>query len=429
MIKFKNLVKRIALNPVRARIAYDLFISTFSIISIYLIFFIFNLNIFISWIFLIFYPLLFVSLNYFHGIYGKLKTSSTVLKAISLTSSVALCFVIYLLIFNTVSPLMILSSIFVLLLAILPRVFFNYPTYNREGKYIATIMNDKLPILVVGGGGYIGSHLVEQLLKKNYKVRVFDKFIYGKEVLADLKNNHNLEIIEGDISDLYALTLALRDTRAVIHLAGLVGDPASSIDSKLTQHFNIVSTRMLIESVKALRIPRFIFASSCSVYGASEKEVNEISDLNPVSLYAKTKIDSENEILQTQSDEFHPTILRFATVFGHSRRPRFDLVTNLFTAQAYNNGQITVLGSNQWRPLIHVSDIANAIVKVIEAPTEKVSRQILNVGDDDLNITIGALAELVAKEVGLDKKGKKIKISINNDIDDPRNYRVSFDKI
>ncbi len=429
MNKFKNYVKKIVLNPIRARVAYDFVISFFSVLALLVVFSLFSIDTGIKWHFIILYPFFFVGLNFIYGIYGRIKTASVILKSISLASVIAVIFVIYLLSFDLASPLIVMTSVFVLLLSILPRAFFNYPVYNRKEKYISTIMSDKLPILVVGGGGYIGSHLVEQLLNKNYKVRVFDKFVYGREVLDDLASNPNLEIIEGDISDLYALTLALRDTQAVVHLAGLVGDPASSIDPKLTQHFNIVSTRMLIESVKALKIPKFIFASSCSVYGASEKQVNETSDLNPVSLYAETKIDSENEILQTQSDNFHPTILRFATVFGHSRRPRFDLVTNLFTAQAYNNGKITVLGSNQWRPLIHVSDIARAIVKVIDAPAEKVSRQVFNVGDDDLNITIGGLAELVAQEVRTDKSGNEVKITINDDIDDPRNYRVSFDKI
>lgn len=285
------------------------------------------------------------------------------------------------------------------------------------------------PVLVVGGGGYIGTHLVEILLNSNYRVRVFDKFVFGRGVLGDLENHPDLEVIEGDVSNIYLLTLALRDAQAVIHLAGLVGDPASSIDNNLTQHFNIVSTRILLESVKALRIPRFIFASSCSVYGASDEKVNESSQLNPVSLYAESKIDSENEILRSAGEHFHPTILRFATVFGHSRRPRFDLVTNLFTAQAFNNGKITVMGSQQWRPLIHVSDIAESIVRVLDAPVEKVNRQIFNVGDDDLNITIGELAKLVARVVDRDKTGSKVEITVDDDIDDTRNYRVSFEKI
>ena len=157
--------------------------------------------------------------------------------------------------------------------------------------------------------------------------------------------------------------------------------------------------------------------------------MNEKSKLNTVSLYAQTKVDSEKEILNDKSDDFHPTILRFATVFGDSRRPRFDLVANLFVAQAYNDGIITVTGSNQWRPFIHPKDIAGVVLKVIEMSEKVGDRQIINVGDDDLNITIGDLAHLVADIVKKDKNGNAVQVSIIEDIADKRNYRVSFKKI
>jgi nucleoside-diphosphate-sugar epimerase len=174
-----------------------------------------------------------------------------------------------------------------------------------------------MPVLVVGGGGYIGNHVVEKLIESGNKVRVFDKFYYGEKVKNDMEKISNVEVIEGDVSDLYSLTIALENVKSVVHLAGIVGDPASSIDKNLTRHINIVTTRMLKETVKAFRIPRFIFASSCSVYGASENIVDENASLNPVSLYAQTKIDSEKELLNDPYDYFQPTILRFATVFGH----------------------------------------------------------------------------------------------------------------
>lgn len=284
-------------------------------------------------------------------------------------------------------------------------------------------------VLVTGGGGYIGTHVVEQLLEKGYQVRIFDKFVFGKEILNGLLENKNLEAVEGNISDLYQLSSALKDVDMVIHLAGLVGDPACAVDPQFTKHMNVVSTRIIKELSKAFGVQRFIFASSCSVYGASEELVNEQSRLNPVSLYAKTKIDSEQELLNDESKDFHPVILRFATVFGHSRRPRFDLVTNLFTAQAYHDGLITVSGSQQWRPFIYVGDIARAIVLALEAPLAVVDRQIFNVGDDRLNITIGDLGKLVAKVMMKDKRGKVVQVLVNDDVADKRNYQVSFDKI
>jgi nucleoside-diphosphate-sugar epimerase len=291
------------------------------------------------------------------------------------------------------------------------------------------VIGEKLPVLVVGGGGYIGTHVVAQLLAGGHRVRVFDRFFYGKQAIADFAGQPRFEVMEGDISNIYELTLALQDVGSVVHLAGIVGDPACSVDDQLTRHINIVNTRMLKESVKAFGIPRFVFASSCSVYGASEAIVAEGSKLNPVSLYARTKIDSEQELLSDTYDLFHPTILRFATVFGHSRRMRFDLVVNLFVAQAYINGVITVKGSGQWRPFVHVSDLGWAVKTVIEAPIPLVSRQVFNVGGDELNITIGELAELVAGVVSKDRRGRKVKVTIDDSIDDQRNYHVSFERI
>lgn len=284
-------------------------------------------------------------------------------------------------------------------------------------------------VLITGGGGYIGTHVTENLLNEGYKVRIFDQFIFGEDAISDLKKDTNLTIIKGEIGEWQKLRESLNGVNAVIHLAGLVGDPACIVNKELTIQMNIVSTRIVKELSKDAKVPRFIFSSSCSVYGASNQLMSEESKLNPVSLYAQTKIDSENEILNDDSKDFHPTILRFATVFGDSRRQRFDLVANLFVAQAYNDGVTTVTGSSQWRPFIHPQDIARAIVKVLEKPEKEVSKQIINVGDDNLNITIGNLALLVANIVKKDKNGKPIEIIINSDASDARNYRVSFKKI
>jgi len=285
------------------------------------------------------------------------------------------------------------------------------------------------PILVTGGGGYLGTHITEQLLKRGYKVRILDQLVFGESVVDNLKKNNNLEVVKGDASNLYDLTKAIKDTQAVVHLAGLVGDPACAIDEDFTKQMNVVATKMVKDLSKSFNLKRFIFTSSCSVYGSIDTIVTEEDKLNPVSLYSKTKIDSEKELLSEKSNTFHPVILRLATVFGHSRRPRFDLVANFFTAQGYSDGVNTVTGSTQWRPFIHASDVARATVKVLEAPLGLVDRQIFNVGDNGLNHTIGDLAQLVAKTVKKTKKGKKIKTIIKDDKSDIRNYRVSFNKI
>lgn len=419
-------IKKIVYNPVYARMSYDLLVALGIGAFTWLLFYLFDLpNIQLVYIFL--YPVAYIAANIIFGIYSRYKTASTFIKSIIIVcSAVVSPFLFYAL--GVFAPSLIVISLFTAILSILPRFFFNF--YSRDkNKLFNILIHKKLPILVVGGAGYIGSHVIKKLLANRHQVRVFDKFIYGENSLKEFCGDKNLEILKGDTSDIYSLTLALNNVQAVIHLAGLVGDPACSIDDKLTRHINIISTRMLKETIKAYKIPKFIFASSCSVYGLVSEKVNENSSLNPVSLYAKTKIDSEQELLNEQHDDFHPTILRFATVYGHSPRMRFDLVANLFVAQAYNDGIITLTGADQWRPFIHVADVAEAIVKTFEAPPAKVSRQIFNVGDNSQNITIGDLAKLVSEIVGKDKNDNPVRIISKNDIGDKRNYSVSFDKI
>jgi nucleoside-diphosphate-sugar epimerase len=198
------------------------------------------------------------------------------------------------------------------------------------------------------------------------------------------------------------------------------------VDPAFTRHTNVIVTRMAKEVAQSLGVSRFVFASSCSVYGMSDREVSEKDELNPVSLYAQTKIDSERELLATARDDFFVTVLRFATVFGHSRRPRFDLVANLFTAQAMTDGRITVIGPDQWRPFIHVRDLARAIVAVLAAEPALVQSQIFNVGDRRLNVTILQLAEKVRAAAG---KHRDIEITVSDNPQDRRNYAVSFEKI
>src|SRR5262249_49727931 len=156
---------------------------------------------------------------------------------------------------------------------------------------------------------------------------------------------------------------------------------------------NFAATRMMLEVAKGHGIERFLFASSCSVYGASENLMDEQSETVPISLYAETKLQSERVLLDAKSRTFHPTILAFATVFGFAPRPRFDLVVNLLTARAIQEGVITIYNGDQWRPFIHVSDVAAAVVETLAAPVEAVSGEILNVGDERLNFTLAQIAE------------------------------------
>ncbi len=356
---------------------------------------------------------------------GQLRTPKLFVQAGVLLVAAALSVFVGFQIGISIDALFLFHAI-ALPLLLAPRYYLNI---NKSEHTLITQLGlkNKGAVLVVGGAGYIGTHLVDILLKKNYSVRVLDRLIYGSGTLTTFMNNPNFEFIEGDATDISKLVTAVRDCSAVVHLGGLVGDPACAVDPEFTRHENVISTRMVKEAAKSAGVTRFIFASSCSVYGACDDVVNETSPLNPVSLYATTKIDSEKELLASNDEKFHVTILRFATVFGHSLRPRFDLVVNLFSAQAYNDGKVTVMGSDQWRPFVHCRDIARAVEKVLSAAPAKVHGEIFNVGDDRLNVTIGQLGEKVASIAR--QMGKTVEVTVNDTSTDRRNYRVSFEKI
>ncbi len=277
-------------------------------------------------------------------------------------------------------------------------------------------------VLVVGGAGYIGSVLVRALLKKGYKVRVLDILAYGQSSIQDLLDTQQIELIEGDLRRVDSAVAALRGVDCVIHLGAIVGDPASALDANATLQINWNATRMLVDAAAALGVWRFLFTSSCSVYGYSDAVVDENSIPNPVSLYAASKLDAENAALKCPGDTC-VTILRLATVFGHSHRPRFDLVVNLLTAKAVNDGQINIFGGEQWRPFAHVRDVVSAMIRCMEAPEHLVSRQIFNVGANSLNVRLADLGEIIGKTI----PGTQVKMVSDNR--DTRSYRVSFDKI
>jgi nucleoside-diphosphate-sugar epimerase len=195
------------------------------------------------------------------------------------------------------------------------------------------------------------------------------------------------------------------------------------VDEETTIAVNYEAAKMMARLSRAQGISRFVFASTCSVYGATDEIIDEQSELNPVSLYATTKIDAERALLEAVDEIFQPTILRLATAYGWSRRPRFDLVANLLSAKAVTDREISVFNGEQWRPFVNTRDIGRAIVAVLEAPLSKVGGEIFNVGDNSQNYTISELGQIVAAAV----PGTKVHEVRNNE--DQRNYRVKFDKI
>jgi len=319
----------------------------------------------------------------------------------------------------------LLSGIYLTLLVGLPRIIKYYVQEQMIIQVHHHFRSKVRNVLVIGGGGYVGSPLVSDLLRKEYKVRVLDLFLFGKDSLRDMPNPENLEVIEGDFRNVETIVRAMRGVDAVVHLGGIVGDPACSLDDDLTIDINLSATTMLAELCKVFRIRRFVFASSCSVYGAgAEGEVlTEQSGLNPVSLYAKTKIASENVLMGYHSKDFAPTILRFATLFGLSRRPRFDLVVNLLAAKAVQEGKIGVFGGSQWRPFIHIRDISKTITAVLEAPLDRVGGEVFNVGANCNNHRIVEVAQMILDTV------PGTQLDVNTGKEDDRNYNVSFDKL
>jgi nucleoside-diphosphate-sugar epimerase len=277
-------------------------------------------------------------------------------------------------------------------------------------------------VLVIGGAGYIGSALVERLLELGYRTRVLDILLYGDASISRFRAHPNFEFVRGDFRFVDTVVKAARGVDAIVHLGAIVGDSACAVDEDLTVEVNLRATRTIAEVGKGFGCRRFIFASTCSVYGASNEILDERSSLSPLSLYARTKIESEKVLLRLGDREFAPTILRFGTIYGLSGRPRFDLVVNLLTAKAIQDGQAGIFGGAQWRPLVHVRDVAEAIVQCLRAAPAVVHGQTFNVGCNEQNYQIAELGRMIKETI------PEAHV-VTQPQEDNRNYRVSFDKI
>ena len=273
-------------------------------------------------------------------------------------------------------------------------------------------------LLVIGGGGYVGTVLVDKLLSIGYEVSVYDLFIYGNY----LKNNSNLKIITGDVRDIKKLKKSLKGIDTVIHLACISNDPSFELNPLLAKSINYDCFEPLVEIAIESGINRFIYASSSSVYGIKkEKDVNENSTLEPLTDYSKFKVKCEEILLNSTQKNFHPIILRPSTVNGYSPRQRLDVVVNIMTNLAYHNNKITVFGGDQLRPNIYIEDMIRAYLCVLEAPLNLVSGEAFNVGDE--NLTVSEIALSVKKVFN-----KNIIIEKSHS-EDNRSYHVSSSKI
>jgi nucleoside-diphosphate-sugar epimerase len=275
--------------------------------------------------------------------------------------------------------------------------------------------------MVTGAGGYIGTQLVRDLVKAGHEVTAVDRFFFGKEPLSEFVGNKKVNIVQKDIRDLTEKDLLGHD--AVCDLACLSNDPAGEINPELTYSINRDGRIHVAKTAKSAGVEKYIISSSCSVYGKGEEpKLSETSNTNPISVYAKSTLEAEQQNLSISDNNFSVTSLRNATVFGLSTRMRFDLVVNLMTLTAFQKGRIIIMGGGlQWRPLVHLSDVAKAFITVIGEKQEKINQEIFNIGLD--NFQIRNLAYLVREELPLN-----IEIEVAPDDADKRDYNVVFKK-
>ena len=281
--------------------------------------------------------------------------------------------------------------------------------------------------LIVGGEGYIGQVVCEELLNSNHKVISYDNLIYGQKTNKEIKNNKHYRFINGDIRNLIEIRKLLREVDSVIILAGLVGDPITKKYPGLSTEINQKGVKNLIDECVSANIEKVIFVSTCSNYGLIENDklANEEYKLNPLSSYSRDKVDIENYILSLKKDmNTCFTILRFATAFGLSSRMRYDLTVNEFTREIFNSSKLEVYDPDTWRPYCHVKDFANILMIILNAEKEKIFFEVFNAGSDENNHTKRIIVEKILKF----KKSNQV-YYVNNKGSDPRNYKVNFKKL
>jgi len=277
-------------------------------------------------------------------------------------------------------------------------------------------------IIVTGAGGYIGSTLCDVLLQEGHQVIGIDRYFFGTDFLKDIFANPNFTAVTKDIRDIGPADL--EGATGVCDLAALSNDPSGDLDPQLTTSINHAGRLRIARAAKEAGVPRYVLASSCSVYGLCEgTDLSEESDPRPLTTYAKANLGAERDVLPLADGKFTVSVLRQATVFGLSRRMRFDLVINLMTLNAVQNGRIFVLGGGkQWRPIVHVTDTARAFALLLKSDAAQVNGEIFNVGAT--NSQILNLAYIVRENIPF-----PVEMQVVPDDADKRNYNVSFDKI
>ncbi len=278
-------------------------------------------------------------------------------------------------------------------------------------------------VLVTGGAGYVGSALVPKLLDAGYEVRVLDLFLYGEDVLAAVAEHPRLRLFRGDIRDVDLVRDAVAGCEAVIHLACISNDPSFELDPELGKSINYDAFVPLVEASRRAGVRRFVYASSSSVYGVKEEpRVTEDLPPEPLTDYSRYKALCEEILREYEAPSFRTTILRPATVCGWSPRLRLDLTVNILTNHGYHNGRIRVFGGSQYRPNIHIDDMTDLYVKLLQLPEDAVGGKTWNAGYE--NRQVREIAETVEQVLG----DERVRI-VTEPTDDLRSYRIDSERI
>ena len=283
-------------------------------------------------------------------------------------------------------------------------------------------MPENKKIFVTGGAGYVGSALVPKLLEKGHEVKVFDMYLYGDHVLNAVKDHPNLIQVKGDLRNYKLVQEELAGFDTIIHLACISNDPSFELNPALGKSINFDSFVALVESAVGNGVKNFIYASSSSVYGIKdEPEVTEDLSLEPLTDYSKYKAMCETVLLKAASDDFIATVIRPSTVCGYSPRLRLDLTVNILTNHAINKGEITVFGGEQKRPNLHIEDMTDLYVYLLEQPDDKIQKKVWNAGFQ--NYKVKDIADIVKNVIDPHLPIKTVPT------DDNRSYHVSAKKI